>query len=102
MLHIRITSPNYQLQIGNNGALISSNIITYCSHLMTAVTVGRQEQNDQSVVLSMPFTSTHQRRECSATHSILAGWFNPVSLLTGSKHYIHHILPHVSILMIPY
>ncbi|TWW61771.1 Protein FAM19A1 [Takifugu flavidus] len=39
---------------------------------MTAVTVGHQEKNDQSVAPSMPFTSTHQRRECGATHSILA------------------------------
>ncbi|XP_042357487.1 chemokine-like protein TAFA-1 [Plectropomus leopardus] len=39
---------------------------------MAAVTVGRQEKNDQSVVPSMPFTSPHQRLECTATHSILA------------------------------
>ncbi|KAK9529407.1 hypothetical protein VZT92_013501 [Zoarces viviparus] len=39
---------------------------------MAAVTVGHQEKNDQLVVPSMPFTSPHQRVECTATHSILA------------------------------
>lgn len=63
---------------------------------MAAVTVGHQEKNDQSVVPSMPFTSPHQRLECTATHSILAGWFNPFTPLTGSKHHIHHNLRHFS------
>uniref|UniRef100_UPI003AAD96B1 chemokine-like protein TAFA-1 n=1 Tax=Centroberyx gerrardi TaxID=166262 RepID=UPI003AAD96B1 len=39
---------------------------------MAAVTVGREEKNDQSMVPSMPFTSPHQRLESTATHSILA------------------------------
>lgn len=88
-----LTAPNWPLGWAeNNEALISSNIITSSSHLMAAVTVGHQEKNEQSVVSSMPFTSLHQRLECKATHSILAGWFNPFSPPTGSKHHIRHNL----------
>ncbi|KAK1901990.1 Chemokine-like protein TAFA-1, partial [Dissostichus eleginoides] len=39
---------------------------------MAAVTVGRQEKNEQPVVPSMPFTSPHQRLKCTSTLSILA------------------------------
>ncbi|KAJ4926661.1 hypothetical protein JOQ06_014410 [Pogonophryne albipinna] len=39
---------------------------------MAAVTVGRQEKNEQPVVPSVPFTSPHQRLKCTSTHSILA------------------------------
>lgn len=63
---------------------------------MAAVTVGQREKNDQSMVPWMPFTSPHQRLECTATHSILAAWFNPFSCLTNSEHCIHHHLHAVS------
>ncbi|CAL8354818.1 unnamed protein product [Gadus morhua 'NCC'] len=37
---------------------------------MAAVSVGSREKNGRPTVPSLPFTSPHQRPECTATHSI--------------------------------